>query len=79
MDKQLTNYDDIIDNFEHFCDEFENAAAKRFSGVDDDSRQPIKHASVERVTPVVVREVDTIGTEDLKFREPPVDVQASEC
>ncbi len=78
MDKQLTSYDDIVNNFEQFCDEFEDSAARRFSGLDDDSRQPIKHDSVERVTPAVVREVDVVGTEDLQLREPPIDVQASE-
>ena len=78
MDKQLTSYDDIVNNFEQFCDEFEASAARRFSGLDDDSRQPIKHDSVERVTPAVVREVDVVGTEDLQLREPPIDVQASE-
>ena len=78
MDKQLTSYDDIVNNFEQFCDEFDDSAARRFSGLVDDSRQPIKHDSVERVTPAVVREVDVVGTEDLQLREPPIDVQASE-
>ncbi len=77
MDKEL-NYNDILDNFEQFCDEFEGAASRRFSGLDDDSRQPIKHESVERVTPVVVKEVDPIGVESLQLRDSPIDVQASE-
>ena len=34
-------YDKILNNFDQFCDEFEFAAAKRFSGQDDDSKQPI--------------------------------------
>ena len=33
------NYEAILNNFEQFCDEFEGAAAVRFSGQDNDSRQ----------------------------------------
>ncbi len=77
MDPRL-NYDKILNNFEQFCDEFEGAAAKRFSGQDDDSRQPIKHESVERITPIVVREIDVVGEEDLNFGEPSIDIQATE-
>ena len=77
MDPRL-NYDKILNDFEHFCDEFEGAAAKRFSGQDNDSRQPIKHEAVERVTPVVVKEVDVVGAEDLCIGEPSIDIQATE-
>ena len=77
MDPRL-NYDKILNDFEHFCDEFEGAAAKRFSGQDNDSRQPIKHSAVERVTPVVVKEVDVVGAEDLCIGEPSIDIQATE-
>tara|TARA_B100000287_G_scaffold425416_1_gene471696 strand:+ start:1643 stop:1915 length:273 start_codon:yes stop_codon:yes gene_type:complete len=70
--------DSILDNFDQFCDEFENAAAKRFAGRDNDSRTPITHSSVESVTPVVVREVEPLGAEDLIAGESPIDVQASE-
>ena len=77
MDPRL-NYDKILNDFEHFCDEFEGAAAKRFSGQDNDSRQPIKHEAVERGTPVVVKEVDVVGAEDLCIGEPSIDIQATE-
>ncbi len=70
-------YEEILDNFDAFCDQFEGAAAKRFSGLDDDSRQPIDNAAVQRATPRVVQEVEDCGGEDFKFREPPIDVQAA--
>ena len=43
---ERNTYQDILNNFDKFCDEFENAAAERFSGQDEDSRTPITHDSV---------------------------------
>ena len=74
---ERNTYEDILDNFEQFCDEFENAAAERFSGQDEDSRTPITHDSVTRVTPEVVREIEPLGREDLVAGETTVDVQAT--
>ena len=71
-------YEKVLDNFEQFCDEFEFAAAKRFSGVDNDSRQPIEHTAVESVTPDVVREVDEVGEEDILARATTIDVPSTE-
>ena len=71
-------YEQVLDNFEQFCDDFEYAAAQRFSGVDDDSRQPLEHTAVERVTPEVVQEIDEIGEEDILARATSIDVQATE-
>ena len=42
-------YEKILNNFDQFCDDFEFAAAKRFSGVDNDSRQPVDNAEVQRL------------------------------
>ena len=74
---ERNTYEDILNNFDQFCDEFENAAAERFSGQDEDSRTPITHDSVTRVTPEVVREVEPLGREDLIAGETTVDVQAT--
>ena len=71
-------YEKVLANFEQFCDEFEGAASRRFSGVDNDSRQPIEHSAVERVTPTVVGEIDEVGEEDILARASAVDVQATE-
>lgn len=70
-------YDEILANFDTFCDQFEGAAARRFAGLDNDSRQPIDNAEVQRVTPVVVREIDDGGAEGIPLRTPPIDVQAA--
>ena len=70
-------YEKVLANFEQFCDEFLGAASHRFSGLDNDSRQPIDNAEVQRVTPTVVREVESVGEEDVQARAAIVDVQAS--
>jgi len=70
-------YEEILANFDAFCDQFEGAAAKRFAGLDNDSRQPISNTTVREVTPVAVREVDDGGEEGITIRTPPIDVQAS--
>tara|TARA_Y100001968_G_scaffold261482_1_gene249372 strand:- start:551 stop:829 length:279 start_codon:yes stop_codon:yes gene_type:complete len=70
-------YEKILNNFDQFCDDFEFAAAKRFSGVDNDSRQPLDNAEVQRVTPTVVREVDSVGEEDITARTTTVDVPST--
>ena len=41
-------YEKILSNFDTFCDQFEGAAARRFAGLDNDSRQPIDNATVQR-------------------------------
>ena len=71
------NYNEILANFEQFCDQFELGAAKRFSGQDNDSRQPIDNAEVQRVTPRVIREINHDGAENLLVGETSFDVQTS--
>ena len=61
-----------------FCDEFEGAASQRFSGIDNDSRQPLEHTAVERVTPEIVREIDEVGEEDILARATTIDVPSTE-
>ena len=77
----MEKYEDLLkdaNKFDKFCDDFEDAAAERFSGRDNNSQTPITHSSVESVTPEVVREVEPIGTEDLIAGESTIDVQASD-
>ena len=71
-------YDKILNNFDQFCDEFEFAAAKRFSGQDDDSRQPIDNAEIKRQTPRVVREIRYDGEENELLTEDAIDVSSTE-
>ena len=71
-------YDKILNNFDQFCDEFEFAAAKRFSGQDDDSRQPIDNAEIKRQTPRVVRVIRHDGEENELLTEDAIDVSSTE-
>ena len=78
-DPQEANYyDKILNNFDQFCDEFEFAAAKRFSGQDDDSRQPIDNAEIQRQTPRTIREIRHDGEENKLLTEDTIDVSATE-
>ena len=71
-------YDKILNNFDQFCDEFEFAAAKRFSGQDDDSRQPIDNAEIQRQTPRTIREIRHDGEENELLTEDAIDVSSTE-
>ena len=75
---ERNTYERILDNFEQFCDEFEVAAAERFSGQDNDSRQPIDNAEVQRETPAIVREVKHDGEKVNLIRETAIDVPSTE-
>tara|TARA_B100000945_G_scaffold303914_1_gene288923 strand:+ start:303 stop:551 length:249 start_codon:yes stop_codon:yes gene_type:complete len=76
--KKANYYDKILNNFDQFCDEFEFAAAKRFSGQDDDSRQPIDNAEIQRQTPRTIREISHDGEEVNLLRETAIDVSPTE-
>ena len=73
-----TNYQQILDNFEEFCDGFEAGAARRFSGQDNDSRQPIDNAEIQRQTPRTIREISHDGEEVNLLRETAIDVSPTE-
>ena len=78
MTNERNYYEKILNNFDQFCDEFEFEAAKRFSGQDDDSRQPIDNAEIKRQTPRVVREINHDGEEVNLLREDAIDVSPTE-
>ena len=76
--QEANYYDKILNNFDQFCDEFEFAAAKRFSGQDDDSRQPIDNAEIQRQTPRTIREINHDGEEVRLLTEDTIDVSSTE-
>ena len=78
-DPQEANYyDKILNNFDKFCDEFEFAAAKRFSGQDADSRQPIDNEEIQRQTPRTILEIRHDGEENELLTEDAIDVSPPE-
>ena len=60
-------YEDILNNFDAFCDQFEAAASARFTGQDNDSRNPIDDARVQRAILKLAREIRETGTEGESF------------
>ena len=76
--REANYYERILDNFDQFCDEFEFAAAKRFSGQDNDSRQPLDNAEVQRQTPRIVREINHDGDTVKLITEDAIDVSPTE-
>ena len=78
MTNERNYYERILNNFDQFCDEFEFAAAKRFSGQDDDSRQPIDNAEIQRQTPRTIREINHDGEEVRLLTEDTIDVSSTE-
>ena len=76
--QEANYYEKILNNFDQFCDEFEFAAAKRFSGQDDDSRQPLDNAEVQRQTPRIVREINHDGDTVKLITEDAINVSPTE-
>ena len=74
----LNMYQQILDNFDAFCDGFEKQAAERFLRGGKDGSVLGKYASQSGGdTPSAVREISEPGGEDPKIGESTIDVQAS--
>tara|TARA_B000000557_G_C20808749_1_gene458928 strand:+ start:841 stop:1089 length:249 start_codon:yes stop_codon:yes gene_type:complete len=74
------DWDEILDNFDEFCDNFENRATKAYNIGDQNEGRVIE--ATERAgedTPVAVREVHHPREQDIPVRESVVDVQATQC
>jgi len=73
------DYEDILYNFDDFCDQFEKRASESYNGGDPNNGRVIKE--IERVggdTPMAVREIEHPTTDVGKASESIVDVQASD-
>ena len=79
MEPNFQDYQNILDNFDAFCDGFEKQAAERF--LRGDKEQPVlqRYAAQSRGdTPSAVREISELGGESPTAGESIVDVQASD-
>jgi len=75
---EFKNYDEILANFDAFCDEFESRASESYMrGDQNDGRVQQAAAEHGEGTPEVVREVDEPGAASDTIRTPNIDVQAS--
>lgn len=75
MVEQFKNIDDVINNFDSFCDSFESRAAEAFlRGDQNNGRVTGKAEQIGTGTPDAVREVQPPGPTDLDARAAIVDV-----
>jgi hypothetical protein len=69
------DYDNILNNFDKFCDEFESRASEAFNrGDQNDGRVTTATAEIGDSTPPAVREVDEPGPTDIAIGAPAIDV-----
>jgi len=72
------NFDNILKNFDDFCDEFESRAAEAFlRGDQNDGRVTRAAAEIGERPPSAVREIAEPGPTDIAARAPYVDVSSS--
>ena len=72
------DYEDMLNNFDEFCDQFEKRASEAYNGGDPNNGRVIKE--IERLggdTPMAVREVEHPRENFGKTSESVVDVQAT--
>ena len=72
------DYEDMLNNFDEFCDQFEKRASESYNGGDPNNGRVIKE--IERLggdTPMAVREVEHPRENFGKASESVVDVQAT--
>ena len=72
------DYEDMLSNFDDFCDQFEKRASESYNGGDPNNGSVIKE--IERIggdTPMAVREVEHPRENFGKASESVIDVQAT--
>ena len=75
---EFKNYENILDNFDAFCDEFESRASESYMrGDQNDGRVQQAAAEHGEGTPEAVREVDEPGATSGSVGTPYVDVSSS--
>ena len=73
------DYEDMLNDFDSFCDQFEERASKAYNGGDQNNGRVV--SEIERVgenPPMAVREIEHPTTNTRKASESIVDVQASD-
>ena len=74
-----TDYDEILANFDSFCDDFESRASNAYlKGDQNDGRVTKEIERAGNNAPMAVREVDEPGPTNLAAGATNVDVQASD-
>ena len=72
---EFNNFDNILNNFDAFCDEFETRASEAFlRGDQNDGRVTKAAAESGASTPKAVREIAEPGPTDIAIGAPHIDV-----
>lgn len=78
MEPNFQDFENILNNFDAFCDEFETRAAEAFlRGDQNDGRVTKAAAEVGESTPSAVREIAEPGPTDIAAGAPYIDVSSS--
>ena len=77
-ENRFKTFDDIVNNFDEFCDAFEGRAAEAFMrGDQNDGRVTTAAAEIGEHPPSAVREIAEPGPTDIAIGAPDVDVPPS--
>jgi hypothetical protein len=75
MENNFQDFENILNNFDDFCDAFESRAAEAFlRGDQNDGKLNRAVAEARNVTPPAVREVAEPGPTDIAVGAPDIDV-----
>jgi hypothetical protein len=80
MENRFENFEQILSQFDDFCDTFESKAAEAFNRGDTNNGQVVR-AATEKLggkTPTVVGEVGHTGEQGETIRETDISVQTPE-
>ena len=77
-EEQFKNIDDVINNFDSFCDSFESRAAEAFlRGDQNNGRVTSESEKIGTSTPDAVREIAKPGPANIPARAAIVDISSS--
>ena len=73
------DYEDMLNDFDNFCDQFEDRASKAYHTGDQNNGRVINE--IERIgenTPMAVREIEQLGVTDGEIGQSIIDVSPSD-
>ena len=73
------DYEDMLNDFDNFCDQFEDRASKAYHTGDQNNGRVV--SEIERVgenTPMAVREIEQLGITDGEIGQSIIDVSPSD-
>ena len=72
-------YEDILNNFDDFCDQFEDRASQAYHKGDQNNGRVVREAErAGKDTPMAVREIEQLGVTDGELGQTIFDVSPSE-